>query len=157
MVCMLHYGAKALANMLSCVDTTPALISRLERLRSLTLFVQIVKKGGACQFVTGLKLTINVLNSLVRLHALTIKLEYESDDLYLLSREFCDPETVHVCQRFEESSIRLNPSRILFAVRSNRHERIVYWTRTLQRIFPTLHKRCPLTIYCQRGQRSSAQ
>ncbi len=82
MVCMLHYGAKALANMLSCVDMTPALISILERLRSLTLFVQIVKKGGVCQFVTGLKVAINVLNSLVRLHALTIKLEYESDDLY---------------------------------------------------------------------------
>ncbi|KAI0758719.1 hypothetical protein C8Q74DRAFT_1299561 [Fomes fomentarius] len=127
-------------------DPTLILISRLEKLRSLKLFVHIESEHT---FAAEIKLATDVLDSLVRLHTLTIEIEYQS---YAMLGFLSDSsaETAEVYQRFEESSIRLNTSRVLFVVRSDRRERTVYWTQTLQHIFPTLYNRCQFRVQCQR-------
>ncbi len=139
---------------LSCVDPTLVLISRLEKLRSLKLFVHLESKHT---FAAEIKLATDVLNSFVRLHTLTIEIEYQSYDAMVGFLPDWSAETAEVYKRFEESSIRLNTSGVLFVVRSDRRERIVYWTQTLQHIFPTLYNRCQFRVQCQRGERSSTQ
>ncbi|KAI0758700.1 WD40-repeat-containing domain protein [Fomes fomentarius] len=127
---------------LAANDPTLSLISRLERLRSLRLFV-----GDHDSFAAMIKPATNVLNSLARLDALTVEIKYESPSHLEVFGDSRDDETA--CQQFEESAIRLNPSRVLFVLGCYGRERTVLWTRTLQCIFPTLHKQCPFKVQCQ--------
>lgn len=123
------------------------------RLRSLRLFSQ---QPG---FATEIGLATNVLDSLACLDALTIELHRISYamiphlEVFANTRRYGESKA-ETYQHFEESAIRLNPSRVLFVLRCNGRERTVLWTGILQRIlFPTLHKRCPFRVQCQRGER----
>ncbi len=143
------YRYKASANILTCVDYRLSLISRMERLRSFKLFLRV---DDQLNFATGIGLATNVLDSLACPDALTIELSYTMLHLIADTRDYNSKAGTY--QLFEESAIRLNPSRVLFVVACVGRERTVLWTRTLQRIFPALHKQCPLTVQCQ-GERSS--
>ncbi|KAI0758686.1 WD40-repeat-containing domain protein [Fomes fomentarius] len=125
-------------------DPILSLISRLERLRSLRLFLPV----DMHLFTPMIELATNVLNSLARLDVLTIELKYKTRYLTVFA-DIRKDETAEACQQFEESAVRLNPSRVLFMPRCNGRERTELWTRTLQCIFSTLHKQCPFKVQCQ--------
>lgn len=105
------------------------------------------------KFAGGIELATNILKSFVRLHALTIIVDYKPEELHPLSEESWDTDQFEIYQQFEEAAVRLDPSHVLFIVPSgNGRERTVFWTQTLQRVFPSLHKRWPLRVEFQSGE-----